>query len=152
MLSLELIVSYTTGSLLTQPYNTMRQYLQSFSQMSNVSVSPFSHLLTIRTCYSITWDSGEVYLGIEPEVDDWVRTDRGLGQHHGDGQQRDGEESLGLVAQRLHDRGAGVREPTQQERSQLVITLTSHQSHHFLPWQQPGLSVCGPSWPESWTV
>ena len=37
-------------------------------------------------------------LGIETKVDDWVNTNRGLGQHVGDGQHSVGEWGGGLVA------------------------------------------------------
>ena len=47
------------------------------------------------TCYPTNLS---LELGIETKVDDWVDTDRGLGQHVWDGQHGVGEGGGGLVA------------------------------------------------------
>ena len=59
------------------------------------------------------------YLWVEPEVDDRVGADRGLGQHAGNGPDVEGEESVWLVAHCLYYAGTGVGKPTQHERTKL---------------------------------
>ena len=99
-----------------------------------------------------------MYLGIEPEIDDWVGTDGSFGQDtlvikipivtrsilfvikiYRYGEDIVGELSVGFVASYLRYRGAGIGEPAQHEGTQLNIspvhdcldhTLGYHDSNH----------------------
>ena len=62
-------------------------------------------------------------LRVEAEVDDGVDADGGLDEHGGHGQHGVAQRRVGLVAGRLHERGAGVRHPDGEEGD-------DHDGHH----------------------
>ena len=73
-----------------------------------------------------------MYLGIEPEIDDWIGTDRSLRHHCWYGEDIEGEVSVGFVASHLRYRGAGIGEPTEHGGTQLNISPVHDCLEHTL--------------------